>query len=396
MAIELITGLPGNAKTLFALETVITRAKAENRPVFYAGVKGLLVDDPRLEGTSWTEFEPERWHIDVPSGALILIDEAQKVFRARTLGQVPPKHVQELEEHRHRGLDFYMLTQHPGLIDPAIRKLTQVHRHMMRIFGMEASTVHRWDGEVRDTCDKPAGRKDSQKSKWGFAKRLYGLYHSADAHTMKRQIPTRLKILVGLVVVFLCLAAYIGRFLYKKTNPDAPGAVAVASESGPAAQRLATPNALQGGDQGQRLDPLQDAMDYVQRETPRVAGLPHTAPKYDELTQPSTVPVPAACIQVGSSAGKMAPKCKCYTQKGTPMAVEYNMCIEIAHNGYFLDFDPNGRENRREQADRAQHSAQLVPDRGNVSGAAQHAQVASFSEVPEERKQYRLAGAPSS
>ena len=50
MAIELITGLPGNAKTLHALGRAIERSSSEQRPVYYAGLKGFNPDDPRLKG----------------------------------------------------------------------------------------------------------------------------------------------------------------------------------------------------------------------------------------------------------------------------------------------------------------------------------------------------------
>ena len=107
------------------------------------------------------------------------------------------------------------------------------------------------------------------------------------------------------------------------------------------------------------VDPLQDAQQYVYRETPRVAGLPHTAPKYDELTTPDRVPVPAACIQIGAVSSGKTPRCKCYTQQGTPMDVDYNMCISIAQNGYFRDFDPDGRRQDRQQV--VPQSSQVHP-----------------------------------
>jgi zona occludens toxin len=140
MPIELITGLPGNAKTLYGIQSTIKRAKEENRPVYYDGIKELIEDDPRLEGTTWTKFDAAKWHEVVPSGSLIFIDEAQKIFRARNMGATPPIYVTELEEHRHKGIDFVMTTQHPRLIDPAIKVLTQTHKHMVRVSGFEMFT----------------------------------------------------------------------------------------------------------------------------------------------------------------------------------------------------------------------------------------------------------------
>lgn len=333
--IELITGLPGNAKTLHALDLVIARAKAENRTVYHAGLKELQADDPRLLGTTWVQFDPLKWHEEVPSGSIIFIDECQKIFRNRSLGSLPGKHVTELEEHRHKGLDFYMITQHPSLIDPAVRKLTQTHRHMVRIWGMEASTVHKWNG-VKENCDKNGSRSDSEKTKWAFNKGLYGVYKSADVHTMKRQIPLRAKLLLLMPLVLIA----VGWFVFQKVSKSSPSAAA------PAAQAVASPASFVGGPvpvealegRAKRIDPIEDARQYVFESTPRVVGLEHTAPKYDEITKPVRAPIPAACMQMKSQR-----VCKCYTQQGTPMQVNYDTCVQIATNGYFQDFDPEKR-----------------------------------------------------
>lgn len=358
MAIELITGLPGNAKTLYMIGRAIQRSTEESRPVFYSGIKGFQVDDPRLNGVAWTEIDPLNWHTEVPSGAIIVIDEAQKVFRARTLGAVPPKHVTELEEHRHKGLDFLMTTQHPGLVDPAIRKLAQVHRHMVRIWNMEASTVHTWNSEVRDNCDKPAGRRDSEKVKWAFNKKLYGIYHSADAHTMKRTIPGRVKLLGGLILVAIALIWYVVSFVGKKATGGQPTPGLPASSLQYVGNGGSAPASRQAGP----VDPVLDAKNYVWRETPRVTGLPQTAPKYDGLTVPVRVPVPAACIQIGSLQAQNGLRCKCYSQQGTPMQIEMSMCLEFARNGFFQDFDAERDRSQVAQAERGQDVMRAIPD----------------------------------
>lgn len=373
--IEVITGLPGNAKTLHALGLVIRRAKAENRPVYYANLKEFKNDDPRLQGTTWIEFDPAKWHEEVPSGSIILIDEAQKIFRNRSLGTVPGKHVTELEEHRHKGLDFYMITQHPSLIDPAIRKLTQSHRHMVRIWGMEASTVHKWSG-IKENCDKPGGRADSEKSKWVFEKNLYGLYHSADQHTMKKSVPTRVWLLLGLIVALLAVGYYITTYFKKQTTVQSTPATSsgTVGQSGQAGAAAGQP----GG--AVLVDPMADLQQYVFKETPRVSGLPHTAPKYDQITEPVRAPVPSMCVQVGNPAQRRDVQCKCYTQQGTPMAVEFNMCIEFARNGYFQDFDAERDRRMDHQAAQGQAVLASRPDQPIRSGS----NVVAFAKVPDD------------
>jgi len=351
--IELITGLPGNSKTLFSIRHLIDRASQENRAVYYAGLKEFKADDPRLKGTTWLEFDPLTWHDTVPSGALIFIDEAQTVFRARSLGTVPQKHVTELEQHRHKGLDFVLVTQHPSLIDPAIRRLAQSHRHLIRIWGYEASTVHFWDG-VKDNPEKAGPKRESQKTKWAFDKSLYGIYKSADVHTMKRQIPLRVKLL-ALVPVVLVACGY---FAYRSVKSVAPSTVPAptVSSSTPSGVGVAPAAGAPASTTKRPADPVEDLKDYVWQQTPRVSGLPQTAPKYDALTAPVRVPVPAACIQVGDVRKSASITCKCYTQQGTPMQVEFNMCVQFAQSGFFQDFDADRDRAAQERSKQSQAS----------------------------------------
>ena len=361
--IELITGLPGNGKTLYTISQIKAQAERENRQVFYHGIPELTLNWEKLE-------DPTKW-AEVPPRSIVVIDEAQKTFRNRSLGSQPPKFVTDLETHRHLGIDIVMITQHPSLIDPAVRRLAGRHRHLVRIWGTEASTVHKWDS-VKDNCDKSRG--DSDKTKWGFDRSVYSLYKSAEVHTVKRSIPQRVKVLLGLSLVFVFLVAYMVYYLKSKTAAPPASAPAVAASSG--AGSIAPG---QTGDPSQPLDPVEDLRRFVHREQPRVAGLPHTAPKYDQITEPVRAPVPAACIQKGSATSGNV-DCKCFTQQATPMAVEFNMCMEFARNGYFQDFDA---ERDREQSDRAATGERVLagrPDQPIRSGP----QVLAFARVPDD------------
>jgi zona occludens toxin len=361
--IELITGLPGNGKTLYTISQVKAQSERENRQVYYHGIPELSLNWERLE-------DPTKW-ADVPPNSIVVIDEAQKTFRNRSLGSTPPKFVTDLETHRHLGIDIVMITQHPSLIDPAVRRLAGRHRHLIRIWGTEASTVHKWDS-VKDNCDK--SRADSDKTKWGFDKSVYKLYKSAEVHTVKRSIPQRVKVLLGLCAVFVCLVAYMAFYLKSKTQATAPAVASSTSSSAPG-----SPSVLRSPDQAVPLDPMEDLRRYAYREEPRVSGLPHTAPKYDQITEPVRAPVPAACVQIGRPQDGDV-KCKCYTQQGTPMGVEFNMCVEFARNGYFQDFDP---ESDRRQSERAAAGERVLASVANVppSGAGR---VVVFDRVPDD------------
>lgn len=79
---RLITGVPGAGKTL---NTVHNLKDTKDRPVYYHGIPALNLP--------WQEIQnPKQWHLEVPNGAIVIIDEAQKHFPARGVSKgEPPK-----------------------------------------------------------------------------------------------------------------------------------------------------------------------------------------------------------------------------------------------------------------------------------------------------------------
>lgn len=325
--ITLITGLPGACKTLYTLTFVKAWAEKEGRDVFYAGIKDLMLP--------WTEIDATKW-FECPTGSIIVIDEAQTIFRPRSLGKEPPDYVSKLETHRHQGIDIVLITQHPLLVDSAIRRLTGKHMHCVRQWGMQKSTLHEWNS-VRENCDKPAGRTDSIKHHWKFDKRSYAFYKSAEVHTVKRNIPMRVWVLfVGMPLIFAFLGYRIYSSVNERMHPTAAAQSSGAIKSAaPAGLRDDTPKPAY-------LDPVDDARRFVFDRTPRVDGLQLTAPRYDKVTEAKTAPIPAACVT-------MQGQCKCYSQQGTRLDVPADMCIEIVERGFFVDFD-DGRQQQAQQS----------------------------------------------
>jgi len=332
--ITMMTGLPGNGKTLFALWFVNQKATKEGREVYYHNIRDLNLP--------WTVFDPEKW-MDLPHGSLVVIDECQDVFPKKPNGSKLPDFYSELAKHRHRGLDIFLITQHPSLVDNFVRQLVGQHFHSVRKFGLNRATIYEWSA-ANALPQSPSSQKSAVPMKWAYPKEVFTWYKSAEVHTVKRAIPAKLI----LAVLFVLVVIGVGYFALD--HFQSRGDRMRADAGLPAAQGV-MPGPSTNSVGYKSLDPVEDARQYLHRETPRLAGLPHTAPKYDELTQPKRVPVPAACIQKGdrrSSAGGEV-SCKCYSQQGTPMEVEYNMCIQFANNGYFQDFDAEPVERRDER-----------------------------------------------
>jgi zona occludens toxin len=126
------------------------------------------------------------WHEWAQPGDLIVIDEVQRHWRPRGMGTKPPAEIAALETHRHKGVDFILITQHPMLIDQNVRRLIGRHEHVRRIFGMQRALVYQWDGCQSDVSRLAGGTR----SVFTYPKKAFELYKSSELHTKpKYKIP---------------------------------------------------------------------------------------------------------------------------------------------------------------------------------------------------------------
>lgn len=193
--ITLFTGVPGAGKTLRTVQEIANLRRTrdgESRPIF-ANITGLADE----LGCAILE-EPRRW-FELPEGALIVIDECQRVFPPRAAAAAVPEYVQLFDTHRHHGFDVFLITQHPRLIDSFIRNLVGRHLHLYRPFGLMRSQVYEW----QECCENPRVDAKPVPKPWKFPRKLFGLYKSAEEHTHKTRLPWRA---IATIVGCLCLA----------------------------------------------------------------------------------------------------------------------------------------------------------------------------------------------
>lgn len=319
--IYLRTGQPGAGKTLFTLHEVVERAKRENRPVFYHGIEILK---PELF-ENWQVLEdPKKW-MECPDGAIIVHDECQSLYRPRGTGSAVPEYVQRFETHRHNGWDIYLITQHPMLVDSNIRRLAGEHSHVVSAFGPGMTTIHRWN-QVKEQCDKQ--RTDSVASTHAHPKHFYNAYKSATIHTHKRRIPPRIYFLFALPLLLLALGYWFSTWYDKQSSGE------VIHEGLTDVPKSAR------GESGQKVQRVKTTQDWLLDQQPRIAGLPHTAPVFDKVTEAVVAPVPAACVA-------SATRCVCYSQQGTRLGTPDDLCRQIVQSGYFVAWNTSqSNENR--------------------------------------------------
>jgi zona occludens toxin len=315
MAIILNTGAPGAGKTLRTIYVVELRRKAENREVYYNGIQGLNLPWILLE-------DPKDWH-KLPTGSIIVLDECQQLFRPRSALSGVPEYVSKLETHRHNGYDIYLITQHPTLVEANVRRLVEDHSHIMRKFGSAWTTIHTWKG-VKENCDKT--RKDSIREEFRYPKEVFGWYKSAELHTHKLKVPMKVWLIFLIPILFALAVWYFYSTMSPKLNPK-PATQAAQSGVQPASFKPSSEK------------PTFDTLSFV----PRVMDLPHTAPRYDELTQPTVAPVITGCIVFKK-------ECKCLTQQGTTTRPSMDFCVQVLRNGLFVDFGPQAQASSQPQS----------------------------------------------
>lgn len=306
--IYLFTGLPGHGKTLNAIKYVCENFK--DRPVYHNGINGLELD--------WQECDPKKW-FELETGAVIVIDECQRVFPNRKQGAAVPDYVEQLETNRHSGHDLIIITQHPKLMDLHVRRLVDVHRHLLRQFGTNMITQYERTGVFEPTSDNDKAKCIKKTLK--LDKKYFDKYKSAEVHTVKTRVPWK----IFLPVVFLGL--FVATMFYFLNSKSAE-----AQPNEKAGDDSVTQVARSGSPFGAGKEPM-TVTEYTAQLQPRIEGLAFTAPAYDELRKPQQYPWPQ-CV-----SSKLR-GCKCYTQQGSRLDTSQALCHAIIERGLYDNARP--------------------------------------------------------
>lgn len=225
----LITGTPGSFKTTYAVweiaraipGTTIEGANGERiERKLYSNINGLLIDHQHISADDLVT-----WHEWAKPGDVILFDEVQHVWRPRGLGSKVPPEIAALETHRHKGVDIILVTQHPMLIDPNIRRLVNQHLHLRRLAN-GVSHVYEWDH-----CSNPHQVRSAIQSKmWWRKKEAFKLFVSAQAHT---KTTAHIPRIAYLLIPALIGVAYFGHSFYQRLQERSGGGVELAASGQP-------------------------------------------------------------------------------------------------------------------------------------------------------------------
>lgn len=320
--ITLITGIPGMGKTSLLVSMLLEYEKAAERPLFVMGIPDLklehIVAPPVKE---WTEYRqsPEDPNLSMayftfPPNSILIIDEAQRVFRPRASASKVPPEVAALETHRHTGLDIILLTQKPKLIDTNVRELIGKHIHIRA--GMVGRHLYEWphiaDGESR------LDRGDAAKRRFSPPKESFKNYKSAEVHTKHKFRIHQGFFFLAIAVVFFAYQAKGAYDILDRNSfaADAARVTGTGTRSGavPGPVNSVSPSTtLQPGAIPDNLPPLPQLHPFVDGKFTILGDLTssHKRIFYLEISLPDSAKVPVTSIELIDAGYTFIPVSPC-------------------------------------------------------------------------------------
>jgi zona occludens toxin len=343
MSVILITGPTGGGKTALVVDMLAHTDEFKNRPLFVMGIPHLAIDHEVVPPiVDWVEHRvsPEDPSLSMPyftfpPHSVIVLDEAQRVYRPRASTSKVPDIEAAFETHRHTGVDFILITQTPNQISAHVRRLVVRHIHVHQ------SSLKR---ELLEWATPGGGEPESRVSRelatrrnYSPPKRVFDLYKSAEAHTkLKRRIPRTLFVTLAALVIAVVLIGYSVNRMANK----AKGNASTQSNSSENKANPASPS------NNLAASTVKTTGAYLADFEPRVPGLQHTAPAYDAVTQVKQAPIPM-CYSTTK-------KCRCIDQQGNDYAMADHLCRQVVQHGIFLPFRDQPSVDQSQQAKQPQ------------------------------------------
>jgi hypothetical protein len=366
----LVTGQPGNGKTLRAMALMVeeyernaaaVKAGKEQPRRFFSNIKGSYRDDPEAPNPhafDWVEPLPDHrdWTL-LPEGSFVVYDEAHADGKTRGLeryghlfpatgkpGESDDPRIRAMSTHRHGGYDLVLVTQYPNKVHHQVRKLVGTHIHMTRAMGLAAAGMMTWARCQEDPYDERQ-REKAEEEIWQFPKDLYRRYVSATLHTAghKFRLPKKVKngLITG-ITLLLMLAGFwwfMGWDLSTLTGGGGQPQAEASAASPAAAPSVFNPSTFE--DSG-----------------------PVLAQGMGTFIALQTEPAPTLMGCVSSDRG-----CRCFNSDGFQIDMSQTQCQDVIARP--LPFNVAHRYQRPSREDRADNRAQggaVEPLPGNSGG----------------------------
>lgn len=195
--IRLITATPGSGKTCLVLEWLLREIDKGFYKTIYCNINDLKVCGIRPLLDDWRDIPEEN------TPALIIVDEAQyhHEFMKETTKDNPKG--KDLSTHRHHGVDFWLITQSPKLLNSYVIENVGEHVHLYRPKKSKTVTVYWWSYAVTNLVKSNFKMADDVQ-KWRLNPNMFALYKStvnvtdSKGRTSQKTVST---IITGIIIL---------------------------------------------------------------------------------------------------------------------------------------------------------------------------------------------------
>ncbi|MBA2484000.1 MAG: hypothetical protein H0V39_06195 [Nitrosomonas sp.] len=111
-----------------------------------------------------------------------------------------PDHIRYLEEHRHHGLDFFIMIQAPSFVHSHVLNLVEKHLHILSDW--TGRKLYEWS-EYCSTVRSKTAKDQAVKQRYKLPKQSFALYHSSTKHIKpEKTIPKMLFVTFFTFLIF--------------------------------------------------------------------------------------------------------------------------------------------------------------------------------------------------
>ena len=336
--IYLITGNMGTGKTSRAVNMILTNedglfktfaddGTVIDRPLYFCHIDGL--DSAKFNAHELTKEQIQSAPLDeiLPTGAVLIVDEAHWTYPVRSAAQKVPEYIQKLSELRHDGFTLILMTQHPSQLDVFVRNLVSKHIHLERkAIGMKQY----WWFKCVTSLDNPAGLSGTESANWSPPKEAFKYYKSSSKHQkFKKQIP----------LAFWALFVILGFVIWKGYNVFKVYDKNVNNQTEQSIVQAASEPISQNDNINQMNQQSTINSNYANNQNitpemliPTLAEKPETKPLYNNVRQVKTFERVAGCVNMGTN-------CTCYSDQSTELVeISNELCLKYVKKG--LPFNP--------------------------------------------------------
>lgn len=268
----------------------------------------------------------EEWFEWMEKTYVLCVDEAHHPWPKRTKDKEPAS-VTRLRESRKFGLDFMIATQAPLFLDVDVRRLFNMHYHVVQ--GPKSRTLKIFNEYVDDTQNgRPADVRP-----FLLPKEIFDYYESAKVHTvMKRKVPFKLQVAVVVIGVLCVAGAFAFSFVYEDGKIRIGDSAPVAAVATPAVP-VADPVPQAPARSFMSTAPVEvDESTALFDFTPAIRGIPESAPAFAGLVRNVSAPRLAGCIV---SVDKGWRSCQCYSEQGTRYITSPARCRAVVEGAEY-------------------------------------------------------------